>query len=191
MNRASNQGFTFLELLIVILVIALVLTVSYPSLSKGSASMHLRTTGRDVLNIFRYAREKAVTEQVGMRITADREKQRLVVTDDFGDGPPSYLMPRDVKIVRIVLGGKEIAEGSMAIRFLPNGSSDGAEVLLKSDAGSFLRIISDPLAGGARMESGEGENLPGTQRLRHQGACCIFKRVHCVKHTVSLFSKYW
>ena len=160
MNRATDQGFTLLELLIVVLVVVLVLAVSYPSLSRGSASLHLRTTGRDVLNIFRYAREKAVTEQVGMRVTADREKQRMVVSDDLGDGGRSYLMPKDVKIERIVLGGKEVAEASMVIRFLPNGSSDSGEVLLKSEAGSFLRIISDPLTGGARIESGQGENLP-------------------------------
>jgi general secretion pathway protein H len=160
MNRATNQGFTLLELLIVVLVVVLVLAVSFPSLSRGSASLHLRTTGRDVLNIFRYAREKAVTEQVGMRVTADREKQRMVVSDDLEDGGRSYLMPKDVKIIRFVLGGKEVTEASMVIRFLPNGGSDSGEVLLKSEAGSFLRIISDPLTGGARIESGRGENLP-------------------------------
>ena len=48
----------------------------------------------------------------------------------------------------------------MVIRFLPNGSSDSGEVLLKSEAGSFLRIISDPITGGARIESGQGDNLP-------------------------------
>ena len=106
MNRARDKGFTLLELLIVVLVLVLVLAVSYPSLSRGSASVHLRTTGRDVLNIFRYAREKAVTEQVGMRVTADREKQRLVVADDLGDGGRFYLMPKDVKIERLVWGAK-------------------------------------------------------------------------------------
>ncbi|HTY60726.1 MAG TPA: prepilin-type N-terminal cleavage/methylation domain-containing protein [Acidobacteriota bacterium] len=160
MNHRTNQGFTLLELLIVILVMALVLTVSYPSLSKGSASMHLRTTGRDVLNIFRYAREKAVTEQVGMRVTADRESQRLVVADDLGDGGRFYLMPKDVKIERLALGGKEVNEASMVVRFLPNGGSDSAVIILRSATGSFLRIISDPLAGGARIDSGEKENLP-------------------------------
>jgi prepilin-type N-terminal cleavage/methylation domain-containing protein len=160
MNSSTDQGFTLLELLIVILVVVLVLAVSYPSLSRGSASIHLRTTSRDVLNIFRYARERAVTEQVGIRVTVDREKQRLVVADDLGDGGRFYLMPQDVKIDRIALGGKEMADGSMVIRFLPNGSSDSGEVLLKSKSGSFLRIISDPLTGGARIESGQGENLP-------------------------------
>ena len=111
MNRATDQGFTLLELLIVVLVVGLVLAVSYPSLSRGSAVVHLRTTSRDVLNIFRYAREKAVTEQIGMRVTADREKQRMVVADDLGDGGRFYLMPKDVKIERIALGGKRHSRG--------------------------------------------------------------------------------
>jgi prepilin-type N-terminal cleavage/methylation domain-containing protein len=159
MNRSGDQGFTLLELLIVVLVIALVLAVSYPSLSRGSASIHLRATGRDVLNTFRYAREKAVTEQTGMKVTVDREKQRLLLTDDLGDGGRTYAMPADVKIHRVALGNAEIVNGPVIVRFLPNGSSDSAEVLLKSDAGSFLRIISDPITGGARIESGSGENF--------------------------------
>ena len=148
-----------LELLIVVLVVALVLAISYPSLSRGSASIRLRTTGRDVLNTFRYAREKAVTEQVGMKVTLDREKQSVVLTDDLGDGSRKYNLPMGVKINRVALGGAEVLEGPAVVRFLPNGSSDRVEVLLKSDAGSFLRIISDPITGGARIESGAGENF--------------------------------
>ncbi len=160
MKRPGNGGFTLLELLVVVLIAATVLAVTYPALSRGSSSVHLRATGRDVLNIFRYARERAVTEQVGMRVTADRERQRLVVADDLGDGGRFYLLPQDVRIHRLVLGGRETAEESAVIRFLPNGSSDTAEVLLRSDSGSFLRVISDPLAGGARIEQGPGDHLP-------------------------------
>ncbi len=160
MRLARNQGFTLLELVIVVLVIALVLAVSYPSLSRGSAALHLRAAGRDVLNAFRYAREKAVTEQTGMRVTVDPQKQELVLTDDLGDGGRRYAPPSDVKIRRIALGGNEIVDGSMVVRFLPNGSSDHAEVLLRSDTGSLLRVITDPITGGARIESGSGENQP-------------------------------
>ncbi len=159
MMRVRDQGFTLLELLIVVLVIMLVLAVSYPSLSRGSASIRLRTTGRDVLNTFRYAREKAVTEQIGMKITVDREKQSLVLSNFLGDGNRSYIMPEDVKIHRVALGDAEVPEGPVIVRFLPNGSADPIEVLLKSDAGSFLRIISDPITGGARIERGAGENF--------------------------------
>jgi len=159
MNVSRNRGFTLLELMIVVFVVALVLAISYPSLSRGSASIHLRATGRDVLNTFRYAREKAVTEQTGMKVTVDREKQRLVLTNDLGEDSRIYPMPTDVKIHRLALGGNEIAEGPIVVRFLPNGSSERAEVLLMSKAGSSLRIISDPITGGARIEFGSGENF--------------------------------
>ena len=159
MKSAGDRGFTLLELMIVVLVIALVLAVSYPSLSRGSSAIRLRSTGRDVLNTLRYAREKAVTEQIGMKVALDREKQVLMLTNDLGEGSRSYKMPDDVKIHRVALGGNEILEGPVSIRFLPNGSSDRIEVLLKSDSGSFLRIISDPITGGARIEKGAGENF--------------------------------
>ncbi len=159
MKRDGDRGFTLLELLMAVLVLALVLAVSYPSLSRGSSSIRLRTTGRDVLNTLRYAREKAVTEQTGMRVTIDREKQTLILTDDLGDGRRSYALPADVKIHRISLGSEEVLEGPAAIRFLPNGSSERVELLLRSDGGSMLRIVSDPITGGARIEPGAGENF--------------------------------
>lgn len=160
MKRAGDWGFTLLELLIVVLVIVLVLAISYPSLSRSSSSMNLRTTGRNVLNTFRFAREKAVTEQTGMRITVDREENTLVLTDDLGENSRIYPMPDDVEIQRVILAGREIADGPVAVRFLPNGSSDSAELLLKSKTGSYLRVISDPMAGGARIELGQGGNSP-------------------------------
>jgi prepilin-type N-terminal cleavage/methylation domain-containing protein len=160
MNSSRDQGFTLLELMIVVLVVALVLAVSYPSMLRGSTALHLRATGRDVLNTFRIAREKAVTEQIRMMVTVDPATQKLVLSDDLGDNARTYLLPRDVKIRRITRAGAEILQGPLVVRFLPNGSSDNAEITLESDAGAFLRIISDPITGGARIESGQGRNLP-------------------------------
>jgi general secretion pathway protein H len=159
MNRAQEFGFSLLELIVVVLVIALALTVSYPSLSRGSAALHLRSCSRDILNTFRYAREKAITEQTGMFVTVDKEKQMLTMSDNLGGGIRRYTMPRDVKISRIALAGKEIVDGPMIVRFLTNGSTDDAEVLLKSDTGPVLRIITDPMAGGGRIESSQGEHV--------------------------------
>jgi general secretion pathway protein H len=158
MNKIQDQGFTLLELMIVVLVIALTLAVSYPSLSRGTSTIHLRTTARDILNIFRVAREKAVTEQIGMRVAVNRDKQDLVLTDDLGDGSRTYLLPADVKIQRMVFAGNAVEEGPMVVRFLPNGSSENAEVLLMTPkTGSYLRVVTDPITGGAHVEQGPGE----------------------------------
>jgi Tfp pilus assembly protein FimT len=147
-----------LELMIVVIVMALVLSLSYPALSRGTTALHLRATGRDILNAFRYAREKAVTEQMGMKVRVDKEKQALFLTDDLDEGNRAYFLPGDVKINRVARDGVEILNGPLAIRFLPNGSSEDTEVLLKSSSGSYLRVITDQVTGGARIESGAGEN---------------------------------
>ena len=106
MNR-SQKGFTLLEIIITLLVIALVMSIAYPSLSRATASLSLRTTGRDILNTLRFAREKAVTEQIGMCVTIDRENQLLQLTNDFGEGDRKYLMPENVIIRRVYIGGME------------------------------------------------------------------------------------
>ena len=142
----------------VTLIVTLVLAVSYPAVSKGSAALHLRAASRDVMNVFRYAREKAVSEQKGIRVTVDRQKQELVLSDDFGDNSRKYLPPGDIKIHRVSLGDDEVTDGPVVIRFLPNGSSDRAEVLLRSDAGSSVRILTDPISGGARIEQVSGRD---------------------------------
>jgi general secretion pathway protein H len=158
MNRAREAGFTLLEILIIVIVMALALAIAYPSLSRGTTALHLRATGRDILNTFRYAREKAVTEQTGMKVRVDREKQALFLTDDLDNGNRAYFPPDDVKIERIAQNGAELVNGPLVIRFLPNGSSEDAEILLKSNTGAYLRIISDQVTGGARIESGTGES---------------------------------
>jgi prepilin-type N-terminal cleavage/methylation domain-containing protein len=158
MSRSHDPGFTLLELMVVVLVISLAMGLAYPALSRGTSAIHLRATARDILNTFRHAREKAVTEQTGMRVAVYRDRQELVLTDDFGAGNRRYVLPQDVRIERILLSGTEITEGPLLVRFIPNGSSDDAEVLLKSKTGSYLRVVTDPITGGARVESGQGEN---------------------------------
>jgi general secretion pathway protein H len=159
-GRSSCAGFSLLELVIVLLLMGLVAAVSYPSLSRGSASLNLKATGRDVLNTLRYAREKAITEQHGMRIVVDREKGQVRLTDDFGDGERVYQLPDDIRIERLASAGRDLQDGPLAIRFRPNGSAESAEILLVSRTGLSLRVVTDPVTGGARIYSGRGEVNP-------------------------------
>ncbi len=160
MHGNRDDGFTLLELMLVMLVMVLTLAVTLPSLSRGSAALHLRAASRDIISTVRYAREKAITEQTGMMVTVNRQEQKVILSDQLGDGARTYSMPPDVKIQGVARGGQEIPDGPLVIRFLPNGSSDDAQILLKSDSGAFLRIITDPITGGARVEQGQGENGP-------------------------------
>jgi general secretion pathway protein H len=150
------RGFSLLEVLIVILVIGLALSLVYPSVARGAKTLQLRTAGRDVLNVFRYAREKAVTEQTGMKVTLNPSKQELFMTNNLGDQRRSYTLPRDITIEHMRFAGTEITSGPMTVRFLPNGSTEDAAVMLKSESGASLLIVTDPMTGGARIESNKG-----------------------------------
>lgn len=156
MNCDRSRGFSLLELLVVVLVLGLVLAVAYPSLSRTTSTLHLRTAARDVLNTFRYARERAIAEQKTMVVTVDREQRTFRLSDDLGDGGRTYALPKDVKIRRLTVGRDEVAEDSVSVRFLPNGSAGKAEVALGAETGGTLRVITDSITGGARIELGEG-----------------------------------
>src|SRR5262245_40169688 len=148
---ADLNGFTLIELMIVVLIIALVLSVSYPVLSRGSASLEMRSGSRDVLNSIRYAREQAITQATGARIVVERQSATLTLTDPYGEHPHTYRLPRSVQFGRLVVGGAAVDHGPMVVRFLSNGSSDAAEISLVSTNGSERRIVTDPLTGGARI----------------------------------------
>ncbi len=157
---AGIDGFSLLEVVIVILIMSLAMAVTYPVMSRGSTSLHLRASGRDLLNLMRYAREKAITEQTGMMMVADPSTNRITLTDVMGQGAHSLILPKDVRIQRLSLNGMEVTNGPLLVRFLTNGSSENAEVQLRADNGAVLRVFTDPITGGARIQLGSGEVSP-------------------------------
>ncbi len=158
--RQRIQGFTLIELVIVVLIMTLVMVLAAPSMLRGRTAFHLRAVARDVTNSLRFARETAVTEQKEMMAVVDNQSQRLTISDDVGEGARTYAMPGDIRIQGLTSAGEEILEGPLRIRFLPNGSSDDALILLKADTGAVLKIVLDPITGGARIVASEGEKAP-------------------------------
>ncbi len=151
----ESRGFTLLELALVMLIISLAVAVTYPNMSRGAAAFELRAAGRDVMNIMRHAREKSITEQKSVRVTASREEQQVTLSEMPSGISRHYALPRRVRIDALFLEGKEVSEGPLVIRFLPNGSSETAAIVLSSESGSRLRVVTDPLTGGARIETGQ------------------------------------
>ena len=159
-RQERTDGFSLLEVVIVVLIMSLALAVTYPIMSRGTTSLHLRASGRDLLNLMRYAREKAITEQTGMMMVADRDTRKITLTDVMGQGVHFVQLPKDVRIQKLALDGQEVTDGPLLIHFLSNGSSENAEVQLVADNGAVLKVFTDPITGGARIQLGSGEVSP-------------------------------
>jgi len=149
----NQNGFTLLELIVVTLIIALVLGISYPSMERGSSILNLQTAGRDVLNTFRFAREKAISEQTTMLLIIDRGERRLELANILGEPLRSYTLPKGINIQSMVRAGSEVRDDVMTVRFAPNGNLENVGIRIAAGSGSRrMQIISDPLGGGARIE---------------------------------------
>lgn len=168
MSQAGNrtvasgrgEGFSLLELILVLVVMSLVAAITLPSMSRGRTAFHLRAVGRDVLSTLRFARETAVTQQKVMMVLVDSQAQQVTVSDDVGDGARSFKPPSDVRIQAMSTSGEALLQDPLMIRFLPNGSSDDARILLTSERGGTLRIVTDSNTGGARILADQGEKAP-------------------------------
>jgi hypothetical protein len=97
---------------------------------------------------------------MNMLVVVDRDKQQVVLSDALGGGTRTYSLPGDVRITHLFLSGKEILEGPVMVRFLPNGSAEIAEIVLQAETGAVLKVVTDPLTGGARIDLGQGGQLP-------------------------------
>lgn len=155
----SQKGFTLLEIIITLMVITLVVAVAYPSLSRGTTALSLRTTSRDILSILRYTREKAVTEQSGMRVVLDQDNQSVMMINDTDNSTRTYWLPEKVKIQGVITRGVEADSGVSTVRFLPNGSSSAVEILIESQTGAAVKIVSDPITGVAFIQPVSVEDL--------------------------------
>jgi len=151
-RSSGEKGFTLLELMVVTLIIVLVLGISYPSMSRGTSILNLHVATRDILNVFRFAREKAISEQTSMLLIIDRSEGRLALANILGEPIRAYTLPRGVEIQRMTRAKSEVRENVMTVRFAPNGNLENVAIRIVSDGGSRMQIISDPLGGGARIE---------------------------------------
>ena len=165
--RWRNDGFTLVEIVLVLLVMCLVAAITIPSLARGRTAFQLRAVGRDVIGAMRLARETAVTEQKIMVVQIDSQNQRITVSDEVGDGARSMSMPRDVRIEGVTRSkGTESAAPAQAdqapllVRFLPNGSAESALVVLVADTGASLKIATDAITGSARVVPDQGAKTP-------------------------------
>jgi prepilin-type N-terminal cleavage/methylation domain-containing protein len=79
------RGFTFLEIMLVIVIVAILSAVVVPNMAKSIKGNRLRSASRTVISSGKYARSLAVMRQKEMVLTFDLDANR-VVTHGFSSG---------------------------------------------------------------------------------------------------------
>jgi general secretion pathway protein H len=148
--RRRPPGFTFIELTVVLLIIALGFGLALPMIEGGFDSREVRRAARQIAATMHYCRGEAVTLGAPQELVIDPNRNSIETTGG------RWATLTDRAVIERVRGGNVLGDGAVQILFFPNGSTSGAEVVLASRRDRFqnrLRILLDPLIG--RVEVGD------------------------------------
>ena len=142
-----SRGFTLLELLVVLAVMALVYAVAFPFVGGDYGGVDLKAAAYQVAAGLRRTRNVAVAQRQEATFTLDVDQRRFVVTGD----PKAYSLPSKLDIV-LYTAQSELVQGKSAnIRFYPDGSSTGGRVTLAAGK-QKLNVNVDWLTGKVSIE---------------------------------------
>ena len=127
------RGITLLELLVVLMLMGLIAAMSVPFLPGGVSSSELRGAAREVAAGLRYARSGAVASRQETRFLLDLEQRTFRIDGDNR----SYALPKAVELKLFTAQRDLIDAKSGAIRFFPDGGSNGGRVTIASGERKF------------------------------------------------------
>jgi type IV fimbrial biogenesis protein FimT len=158
--RSKMHGFTLVELMITLAVMAIVAAIAVPSMQSSRQNALLRTTTNDLVMAINTARSQALNRRIDVQINA--------AGGDWSNGwavqydyPASTPMNQREPNINVAKNGEVVIKeqnGITNILFRANGFVDGGEVRFELCGNGRLRVIqvsplgkimNDPNAGGA------------------------------------------
>jgi general secretion pathway protein H len=136
--QVSQRGFTLLELVVVLFVIALAAGLAAPAVSRSTDALRMRTEIAAFSAVLRQAREQAISTRHAHRVVVDPAGHQVRV-----------LVGDEVRRTRAIPARWTIntpESSSLAVRFEPHGSSSGGEYRIAADDVTW-RVTVDPFTG--------------------------------------------
>ena len=137
-----SEGFTFVELIVVLAILAAIAALVAPSFSRTITSARLRSAASDVRTSLARGRALAVAGAEERAVAFDLSR------GEFGvDNEAVRRLPGTIRLGAVLPGEERQEGGSVRVRFFPDGSGDEAEISVTAEDGGTLRVTVDPLTG--------------------------------------------
>jgi general secretion pathway protein H len=122
-GRKQVRGFTLIEILAVVALIALAITVVSVSVGGGLTGARVKAASRDLVAALRYTRGQAIVKREEKTLTIDVEQRRY-----RAPGKKWIELPRDMTMKLFTARSELEEEGVGRIRYFPDGSSTGGHI---------------------------------------------------------------
>jgi len=134
----ESEGFTLLEILIVITIMGVLLLTARPSFKNTYRNLKISTTSKKIASFISYARQKAILERVKYRLNFDYQGKKywLTVEKDPVNYPDYYVEVKSKFGKQTYLPEEVTIESYIDfITFYPDGKIDKNSLTLKSEWG--------------------------------------------------------
>ncbi len=149
--RRSSRGFTLIEIMIVVALMALVMAIGIPAFTRAMHKEGMRKAVSDVLEACGEARAQAILNNAPAELVIHPLEGTMQV--ERGGGGYSLKLPHDVLIELLGVNSIELQEADEArVKFFPNGTSDDFTLVLHSAQGEVRKISLEIVTGLADME---------------------------------------
>lgn len=139
----NEPGFTLAELLLVLLIISLLMAMVVPPLQLDVVdNAKLRRSQQEIVAGLRISRSKAINTREEVMLAINPADGRMRITGE----QRKLHIPDDVTLTMNTAPFEELPENEGAIRFYPDGSSTGMELVFEQDQ-RVSRISVDELTG--------------------------------------------
>jgi prepilin-type N-terminal cleavage/methylation domain-containing protein len=138
---SDNQGFSLLELLLVLLLLGLSSLLILPTIDRGLREREVRRSALGLAAAARELRNRALYDGIPQRLVLNVPENYFVARDR------EVHLPSEVKFFQLE-GGQTLESSVRQYIFFPNGSSLGGEIGLSggTHASSYL-VRLEPLSG--------------------------------------------
>lgn len=129
----NKNGFTLVELLLVVIILGILSGIAIPSFRKTYLNLELSNTADTIAYLMRFAQARAVTQRTNYRLIFNSELNNCWLEKEISSDPSQFEKVSS-KFARSVVIPEDIKVESelKIINFYPNGKIDEAKIYLKN-----------------------------------------------------------
>ena len=161
----KDRGFSFIEILVVLVLLSLSAALITPSFSRFLKTVELQGAVKKVSAILRYCRSEAVhrgnvyrvifqPETGGIKVESIESSEEKEKEEGKESKSPAktYTFPKGVQMKEVKVEPPQYASDLPSIEFYPNGGSNGGTILFGAEERSSYRIKVHFLTGAVTIE---------------------------------------
>ena len=134
MTAIRHRGFTLIEMLVAIAIMAMAYALTAPTISASLSGVQLKAAARQIAAGLRKARNEAVLRKREAALTVDVERRQFELSGE----QRIYRFSQEIE-VSLFTAQSELRDAKIGtIRFYPDGSSTGGRVTLARGERKYL-----------------------------------------------------